>query len=280
MAPGYWRRNRRGMPFRRTYSPADGKKKLGTRSDPTGLDPTGLPLLAYPTGLTLLAPGTRSDPTGPVNLELGLTLLAPRLAIINLELGLTLLARTEEHGRPRLAIINLELGLTLLAGPYWPDPTGPDPTGPTIINLELGLTLLALRSPAIGNNKLGTRSDPTCPARSDPTCPATCPRGRHSRAASRARWKRKVLNALRHHRGRHNANEAMRMLEDECSTPCGITEVGTSRSPLYVSQPTWCSTPCGITEVGTASSLTPEPPSQLCSTPCGITEVGTNARAS
>lgn len=33
MASGYWRRNRRGIPSTRIYSPSDRKNKLATRSD-------------------------------------------------------------------------------------------------------------------------------------------------------------------------------------------------------------------------------------------------------
>ncbi len=60
-----------------------------------------------------------------------------------------------------------------------------------------------------------------------------------------------VLNALRHHCGRHTY-----MLGDEarvnaCSTPCGITAVGTQHDGVITADHLQCSTPCGITAVGT-----------------------------
>ena len=60
-----------------------------------------------------------------------------------------------------------------------------------------------------------------------------------------------------------------------CSTPCGITEVGTSWRSSHRGRTGLCSTPCGITEVGTARQAGASGPHELCSTPCGITEVGT-----
>ena len=107
-----------------------------------------------------------------------------------------------------------------------------------------------------------------------------------------------VLNALRHHRGRHTTLVPMTKKRTLCSTPCGIKEVGTSggqnarelpavlnalrhhrgrhvqgdriRPPGEV-----CSTPCGITEVGTPDFKLKRHDGSMCSTPCGITEVGT-----
>ena len=80
-------------------------------------------------------------------------------------------------------------------------------------------------------------------------------RGRHATIAGRRRASPRVLNALRHHRGRH----------------CVLgTPVRRSR---------WCSTPYGITEVGTPSPGPPRTPHDVCSTPYGITEVGTRSPA-
>ena len=60
-----------------------------------------------------------------------------------------------------------------------------------------------------------------------------------------------VLNALRHHRGRHGFGGRGFASKFECSTPCGITEVGTPLSTPNLKHRLRCSTPCGITEVGT-----------------------------
>ena len=60
-----------------------------------------------------------------------------------------------------------------------------------------------------------------------------------------------VLNAFRHHRGRHSTVRERTPAQWSCSTPFGITEVGTgvySKTGEEVGQ---CSTPFGITEVGT-----------------------------
>ncbi len=62
-----------------------------------------------------------------------------------------------------------------------------------------------------------------------------------------------------------------------CSTPCGITEVGTPIIFTGHSVPAMCSTPCGITEVGTRPASVARTSSSVCSTPCGITEVGTRS---
>ena len=66
-----------------------------------------------------------------------------------------------------------------------------------------------------------------------------------------------VLNALRHHRGRHRIDRhPLQKLVHLCSTPCGITEVGTFHV-LGTRFKIWkCSTPCGITEVGTRPAPT------------------------
>ena len=113
-----------------------------------------------------------------------------------------------------------------------------------------------------------------------------------------------VLNALRHHRGRHDRSPAcsrrrpccaQRLAASQrsarlsprwsltallgCSTPCGITEVGTGHglTPRAVHS-AMCSTPCGITEVGTIGAAAAQRRRFMCSTPCGITEVGTRWR--
>ena len=75
-------------------------------------------------------------------------------------------------------------------------------------------------------------------------------------------------------RARHPARHDPRR-PTMCSTPCGITEVGTDQGRVAVPL-VECSTPCGITEVGTASvSRASGVDPDGCSTPCGITEGGT-----
>ncbi len=64
--------------------------------------------------------------------------------------------------------------------------------------------------------------------------------------------------------------------EVECSTPFGITEVGTKNFQPTIRRRPLCSTPFGITEVGTRAGLAaPALLLKRCSTPFGITEVGT-----
>ena len=79
-------------------------------------------------------------------------------------------------------------------------------------------------------------------------------RGRHLRAGGLLTEKIEVLNALRHHRGRHAAARSEFEAGLACSTPCGITEVGTGSSGRTTAALHECSTPCGITEVGTAAA--------------------------
>ena len=64
-----------------------------------------------------------------------------------------------------------------------------------------------------------------------------------------------MLNAFRHHRGRHNLHPAGRRVLIGCSTPFGITEVGTRLLAFGKQSPERCSTPFGITEVGTRVAL-------------------------
>ena len=80
------------------------------------------------------------------------------------------------------------------------------------------------------------------------------------------------LRSARHDRGYHVP------LHFLCSTPFGITEVGTSDATSKPYQITACSTPFGITEVGTLRPLDSRSCYASCSTPFGITEVGTAAR--
>ena len=59
-----------------------------------------------------------------------------------------------------------------------------------------------------------------------------------------------VLNAFRHHRGRHDSSRRRHRTYVLCSTPFGITEVGILCLPGGDGALGWCSTPFGITEVG------------------------------
>ena len=63
----------------------------------------------------------------------------------------------------------------------------------------------------------------------------------------------RVLNAFRHHRGRHLNVAAFKLGTLLCSTPFGITEVGTRSALPDRCGTIRCSTPFGITEVGTRS---------------------------
>ena len=107
-----------------------------------------------------------------------------------------------------------------------------------------------------------------------------------------------MLNAFRHHRGRHEFKTWLEGFAERCSTPFGITEVGTTPVPSAFAGPkraqrlsasqrsarpplrfddgdNVCSTPFGITEVGTCRPECRGSRVNLCSTPFGITEVGT-----
>ena len=123
-------------------------------------------------------------------------------------------------------------------------------------------------------------------------------RGRHPRGRLPSGGRRGVLNAFRHHRGRHASRAGSLPRRSKCSTPFGITEVGTLPELLADRAHNQCSTPFGITEVGTRA--VPALAQQRgvlnafrhhrgrhafrhvlgdvrvkCSTPFGITEVGT-----
>ena len=60
-----------------------------------------------------------------------------------------------------------------------------------------------------------------------------------------------LLNAFRHHGGRHRPIGRKDRVRGGCSTPFGITEVGTRGVPEPPARRAACSTPFGITEVGT-----------------------------
>ena len=76
-------------------------------------------------------------------------------------------------------------------------------------------------------------------------------RGRHRTNPCDLRGLPRVLNAFRHHRGRHMPPPFGTGRCWKCSTPFGITEVGTPRDRPTLVSARQCSTPFGITEVGT-----------------------------
>ena len=76
-------------------------------------------------------------------------------------------------------------------------------------------------------------------------------RGRHCIRRRNLATHNPVLNAFRHHRGRHLQGVATATGKPMCSTPFGITEVGTRPGQLLRPAHPACSTPFGITEVGT-----------------------------
>ncbi len=109
---------------------------------------------------------------------------------------------------------------------------------------------------------------------------------------------RRVLNAFRHHRGGHPRPGWGRTGDEVCSTPFGITEVGTRRIPAVLSivscaqrlsaSQRWAradGTSTAIAEIvlnafrhHRGGHLPANPPlrsQSMCSTPFGITEVGT-----
>ena len=92
--------------------------------------------------------------------------------------------------------------------------------------------------------------------------PACAQRLSASQRSAPATWTRpstgsRVLNAFRHHRGRHIDAAARSSQFSSCSTPFGITEVGTPSLRTRLSEGERCSTPFGITEVGTHISSSP-----------------------
>src|SRR5581483_5437576 len=60
-----------------------------------------------------------------------------------------------------------------------------------------------------------------------------------------------------------------------CSTPVGVTVVGTHRAAISIDVNTQCSTPVGVTVVGTTWPGSRDTIRGRCSTPVGVTVVGT-----
>ena len=100
--------------------------------------------------------------------------------------------------------------------------------------------------------------------------------GTHSFPSSPA--SRGVLNAFRHHRGRHTVYRKripLRVCAQRLSASQRSARYPRSTSPRHQAA---CSTPFGITEVGTCSPSSAVAGTITCSTPFGITEVGTSRK--
>ena len=68
----------------------------------------------------------------------------------------------------------------------------------------------------------------------------------------------------------------IRHLGQPCSTPDGITGLGTACHPSVIDcKVTVCSTPDGITGLGTVAGIAAVTAASTCSTPDGITGLGT-----
>ena len=126
-------------------------------------------------------------------------------------------------------------------------------------------------------------------------------RGRHFRVDRSRSLQYRVLNAFRHHRGRHVANQRMSTAPIGCSTPFGITEVGTWRGQvvrLHLSRAQRLSASQRSARMDSqlrgglfsvlnafrhhrgrhAATSKAREAGKECSTPFGITEVGTSHR--
>ena len=100
----------------------------------------------------------------------------------------------------------------------------------------------------------------------------------------------RVLNAFRHHCGRHHrTGNTLRPRARMCSTPFGITVVGTCwQSAWRCASVSTCSTPFGVTVVGTirpfgiawSGPIVDRGVATMCSTPFGVTVVGTDPSSS
>ena len=84
-----------------------------------------------------------------------------------------------------------------------------------------------------------------------------------------------VLNAWRRHCGRHQDPRSVLDCRSVCSTPGGVTAVGTVILNPTVRQAEMCSTPGGVTAVGTTGAGVWALAAAKCSTPGGVTAVGT-----
>ncbi len=86
----------------------------------------------------------------------------------------------------------------------------------------------------------------------------------------------RVLNAFRHHRGGHCVTERYRVRCRSCAQRLSASQRWALGDQVILSQfMPECSTPFGITEVGTRPSSLSWRDRAMCSTPFGITEVGT-----
>ena len=96
--------------------------------------------------------------------------------------------------------------------------------------------------------------------------------GRHDPARPARDRTGDVLNAFRHHGGRHEPVPGPWPPRGMCSTPFGITEGVTAVRVAALFLASGCSTPFGITEGVTRHEGCGRTPLRLCSTPFGITE--------
>ena len=92
-----------------------------------------------------------------------------------------------------------------------------------------------------------------------------------------SRRRRPVLNAFRHHRGRHPIRRTLFRQDDKGAQRLSASQRSAHQSAVDADSASSCSTPFGITEVGTEKSIHQTIASGVCSTPFGITEVGTSA---
>ena len=86
-----------------------------------------------------------------------------------------------------------------------------------------------------------------------------------------------MLNAFRHHRGRHHEDQSRSRGQEECSTPFGITEVGTRPDVVAVASVTSAQRLSASQRSAQCVERAGLPGWVECSTPFGITEVGTTA---
>ena len=104
-------------------------------------------------------------------------------------------------------------------------------------------------------------------------------RGRHGPHRHQDRSSRSVLNAFRHHRGRHLPEGDSNLSGAMCSTPFGITEVGTSRPQGFVIVLSSAQRLSASQRSAQRRSTQTTPGRPMCSTPFGITEVGTRSKS-
>ncbi len=123
------------------------------------------------------------------------------------------------------------------------------------------LPRLDLCSTPCGITEVGThRNHPDHDRRIEPVLNALRHhRGRHGVSTRGSPARRTVLNALRHHRGRHTSTRPSRS-EPRCAQRLAASQRSAQRAGSAWISRAMCSTPCGITEVGTPRKLGRRPP--------------------